>query len=134
MPYPARGGGVGQIDLSMLVSTFPEKQIFRQLNEKNNFILSLIGIIWDEAFFFFLIWELIFIYCGLFPPHLGSFFLCCFFFHYVSAKFHLWPTSSDLPEEVITGDMVTRLSIPIRGRSKSPEEGQCRQWRLLVQK
>ena len=31
-----------------------------------------------------------------FPPHLGS-FLCCFFFHYVSAKFHLWPSSGDLP-------------------------------------
>ena len=46
---------------------------------------------------FFLIWELIFIYCGLFP--LGRvFFLCvCFFFHYVSAKFHLWPSSGDLP-------------------------------------
>ena len=42
-------------------------------------------------------WELIFIYCGLFCPHLGSFFffLCCFFFHYVSAKFHLWPSSGD---------------------------------------
>ena len=25
-----------------------------------------------------------------------SFFLCCFFFHYVSAKFHLWPSSGDL--------------------------------------
>ena len=25
------------------------------------------------------------------------FFLCCFFFHYVSAKFHLWPSSGDLP-------------------------------------
>ena len=24
-------------------------------------------------------------------------FLCCFFFHYVSAKFHLWPSSGDLP-------------------------------------
>ena len=31
-----------------------------------------------------------------FCPHLGS-FLCCFFFHYVSAKFHLWPSSGDLP-------------------------------------
>ena len=31
-----------------------------------------------------------------FPPKLGS-FLCCFFFHYVSAKFHLWPSSGDLP-------------------------------------
>ena len=49
--------------------------------------LTLIGIItrWD-----FLIWELILIYCGLF-------FLCCFFIHYVSAKFHLWPSSDDLP-------------------------------------
>ena len=32
-----------------------------------------------------------------FCPHLGSFFLWCFFFHYVSAKFHLWPSSGDLP-------------------------------------
>ena len=24
-------------------------------------------------------------------------FLCCFFFHYVSATFHLWPSSGDLP-------------------------------------
>ena len=31
-----------------------------------------------------------------FCPHLGS-FLCCFFFYYVSAKFHLWPSSGDLP-------------------------------------
>ena len=30
-----------------------------------------------------------------FCPHLGS-FLCCFFFHYISAKFHLWPSSGDL--------------------------------------
>ena len=82
-----------------------------------------------------------------FCPHLGS-FLCCFFFHYVSAKFHLWPSSGDLPtvpgehcqkivvsnptqagqrftwsktwcdrqqlwKAVITGDTVTRFSIPI---------------------
>ena len=35
-----------------------------------------------------------------FCPHLGSFlfFLCCFFFHYISAKFHLWPSSGDLPQ------------------------------------
>ena len=32
-----------------------------------------------------------------FCPHLGNFFLCCFFFHYVSAKFHLWPSPGDLP-------------------------------------
>ena len=31
-----------------------------------------------------------------FCPHLGRVFLCCFFFHYVSAKFHLWPSSGDL--------------------------------------
>ena len=32
------------------------------------------------------------------------------------------------PKAVITGDTVTRLSIPIRGRCKSPEEGQ--RWNL----
>ena len=26
------------------------------------------------------------------------FYSCCFFFHYVSAKFHLWPFSGDLPK------------------------------------
>ena len=31
-----------------------------------------------------------------FCPHLGT-FLCCSFFHDVSAKFHLWPSSGDLP-------------------------------------
>ena len=41
-------------------------------------------------------WELIFIYCRLFVLILVV-FLCCFFFHYVSAKFHLWPSSGDLP-------------------------------------
>ena len=39
--------------------------------------------------------ENLFIYLlRIFCPHLGS-FLCCFFFHYVSAKFHLWPSSGD---------------------------------------
>ena len=37
-----------------------------------------------------------FYFLRTFCPHLGS-FLCCFFFHYVSAKFHLWPSSGDLP-------------------------------------
>ena len=141
--------------------------------------LSLIGIILRWGFF---IWELIFfIYCRLFVLILVGFFLCCFFFHYVSAKFHLWPSSGDLPRPrigmlslvnvspVITAfhscclshhvfDQVNlwpawvgfetaifwqcspgtvetqrlyplrhgpwRLSIPIRGRGKSPEEGQ----------
>ena len=45
--------------------------------------------IWELIFFFF-------IYCGLFVLILVG-FLCCFFFHYVSAKFHLWPSSGDLP-------------------------------------
>ena len=116
-----------------------------------------------------------------FCPHLGSFFFC-FFFHHVSAKFHLCPSSGDLPrprigmlaglgriwnrylltmliwnrrdstplsaalraprftwsktwcdwqqlwKAVINGDTVTRLSILIRGRGKSPEEGQM--WNL----
>ena len=47
----------------------------------------------------FLIWELIFIYCGLFGSFLVVFF--CFFFHYVSAKFHLCPSSGDLPRPQI---------------------------------
>ena len=41
-----------------------------------------------------------FIYCGLFVLILVGFFwgvFFCFFFHYVSAKFHLWPSSGDLP-------------------------------------
>ena len=44
-------------------------------------------------------WEWIFNYCGPFCPHLGSFFVLffCFFFHYVSAKFHIWPSLGDLP-------------------------------------
>ena len=85
------------------------------------------------------------IYCGLFVLILVV-FLCCFFFHYVSAKFHLWPSSGEhcqkiavsnptqagqrftwsktgcdrqqLWKAVITGDTVTRLIIPIRGRGK----------------
>ena len=38
--------------------------------------------------------ELIFIYCGLFVLILVG-FLCFFSSHYVSAKFHLWPSSGD---------------------------------------
>ena len=56
--------------------------------------LSLIGIILRWGF---LIWELIFYLLRTFCPHLGSFFfLRCFFFHYVSDKFHLWSSSGDL--------------------------------------
>ena len=105
----------------------------------NNFEMRLLNL----RINFYLLWT--------FCPHLGS-FCVVFFFHYVSAKFHLWPSSGDLSrpqigmlslvtispvitafhrcdrqqlwKAVITGDTVTRLSIPIRGRGKSPEEGQ----------
>ena len=42
-------------------------------------------------------WELInfFHLLRIFCPHLGS-FCVVFFFHYVSAKFHFWPSSGDL--------------------------------------
>ena len=43
-----------------------------------------------------------------FCPHLGSFFVC-FFFHYVSATFHLWPSSGDLPRPRI--GMLTLVTI-----------------------
>ena len=35
-----------------------------------------------------------------------------------------WCDRQKLWKAVITGDTVTRLSIPIRGRGKSPEKGQ----------
>ena len=35
-----------------------------------------------------------------------------------------WCDRKQLWKAVITGDTVTRLTIPIRGRGKSPEEGQ----------
>ena len=35
-----------------------------------------------------------------------------------------WCDRQQLWKAVITGDTVTRLSIPIRGRGKSPEDGQ----------
>ena len=56
--------------------------------------LSLIGIILRWGF---LIWELNFIYCGRFVLILVVFVL----FHYVSPKFHLWPSSGDLPRHRI---------------------------------
>ena len=85
------------------------------------FYLSLIGIILRWGF---LIWELIFIYCGL------SFF---FFSNPTQAGRRFtwsktWCDRQQLWKAVITGDTVTRLSIPIRCRGKSPEEGQ--RWNL----
>ena len=44
----------------------------------------------------FLIWELIFYLLQTFCPHLGSFFFVLFLLHYVSGKFHLWPSSGYL--------------------------------------
>ena len=73
--------------IKKLISCFVHETLY--LSE----YLSLIGIILRWVF---LIWELIFIYLWqTFCPHLGSFL--CFFFHYVSARFHLWPSSGDLP-------------------------------------
>ena len=40
--------------------------------------------------------RIIFYLLRTFCPHLGS-FRVDFFFHYVSAKLHLWPSSGDLP-------------------------------------
>ena len=42
------------------------------------------------------IWELIFLFIADFLSSSWVFFFCCFFFHYVSAEFHLWPSSGDL--------------------------------------
>ena len=46
-----------------------------------------------------------------FCPHLGN-FLCCFFFNYVSAKFHLWPSSGDLPRPRIDRNAESCNRIP----------------------
>ena len=74
--------------------------------------LSLIGIILRWGFLF---WELIFIYCGLFVLILVVFvlFLLSQRFGQISPldRQQLW-------KAVITGDTVTSLSIPIRGRGK----------------
>ena len=43
-----------------------------------------------------------------------------------------WCDRQQLWKAVITGDTVTRLSIPIRGRGKSPEEGQSEFGRNVV--
>ena len=54
-----------------------------------------------NCFKLYLHWKLFFYLLRTFFPHLGNFFffffLCCFFFLNVSAKFHLWPSSGDLP-------------------------------------
>ena len=60
---------------------------------------------------FYLLWT--------FCPHLSSLFFFC-----VVSSLTMWCDRQQLWKAVITGDTVTRLSIPIRGRGKSPEEGQ----------
>ena len=90
------------LDLSYTLQWASHVQKISEKSESVFLYLSLIGIILRWGF---LIWELISIYCGLFVLILvvvvcflgGSVFLCCFFFHYVSVKFHLWPSSGDLP-------------------------------------
>ena len=36
--------------------------------------------------------------------------VCCFFFHYVSAKFHLWPSSGDLARTMPVAQRIEALS------------------------
>ena len=108
--------------------------------------LSLIGIILRWGF---LIWEFfyLFIYCGhfFFSGPVVQWIETLSLYHswwalsedsgfksypsrpevYLVKK---WCDRQQLWKAVITGDTVTRLSIPIRGRGKSPEEGQ--RWNL----
>ena len=55
--------------------------------DNDNKQLSLLGILFEMRFLNLSINSIV-----DFCPHLGSF--CCFS-HYVSAKFHLWPSSGD---------------------------------------
>ena len=87
--------------------------------------LSLIGSLLRWGF---LIWELIFIYCGLFVLVLVGFFLCCFFFHYVSAKFHLWPSSGDFTATSDRNAESCNLSITPRFWPSKPLAGLGRIW------
>ena len=94
-----------------------------QYNFPARFLLSLIGIILRWGF---LIWELIFYLVQTFCPHLGSFCVVSSFTtfrpNFTSGLLLVilpWPQIGMLSlVTVITGDTVTRLSIPIRGRSK----------------
>ena len=92
-----------------------EKQL-KNNNTQKNFMCRLCSVI-DETVNFRLVFNwnhfemrllnprINFYLLRIFCPHLGSFYsfiylfiyLCCFFFHYVSAKFHLWPSSGNLP-------------------------------------
>ena len=69
-------------------------------------------------------------YCGLFVLILVVFFFFCVLFLLSLGCGKISPLAfwQQLWKAVITGDTVTRLSIPIRGRGKSPEEGQ--RWNL----
>ena len=50
-----------------------------------------------------------------FCPHLGS--SCCFS-HYVSAKFHLWPSSGDSPEVKFGRNVVRKTTRTTKMRTK----------------
>ena len=80
-----------------------------------------------------------FIHCGLFVLILVVFVLFLLHFETACQKIAVsnltqadqrftwsktWCDTQQLWKAVITGDTVTRLSIPIRGRGQSPEEGQ----------
>ena len=59
--------------------------------------------------------RIIFYLLRTFCPHLGRVFfvcVCCFFFHNVSAKYHLWPSSGDLPRP-----RIGILGIPLQDSS-----------------
>ena len=64
-----------------------------------------------------------FYFLWIFCPQLGS-FLCCFFFPYVSAKFHLWPSS---------GDFYCNLWV-LKQHKKLPRWGQKvrEKWKLIL--
>ena len=83
---------------------------------------------WDEALNLRINFYL-FIYCGLFPLILVVFCQKIAVSNPTQAGQRFtwsktWCDRQQLWKAVITGDTVTRLSIPIWGRRKSPEEGQ----------
>ena len=66
---------------------------------KNNILVIVFN--WNHFEMRLLNLRINFLFIADFCPHLGIFLyifcVCCFFFHYVSAKLHLWPSSGDLP-------------------------------------
>ena len=54
--------------------------------------------------------------------------MCCFFFHYVSAKFHLWPSSGDLPRPRIGMLSLVTVSLVVSAFHSKPLAGLGRIW------